>query len=600
MLFSASLSFLATYMRLKYIAFIVLLSLLANGAAARDDIAPAPRKMPRTPVARETLTGGKQAAPPSRIQTGQAVVLDSERIKIGDVEMRLFGIVPPGLSASFGPQARSALDGLTAAGVTTCVIRDRSRDRRFLATCHAANGADLALELLKRGLAVTARGSLQPTDLAAPYAAAEQAAQAQRLGLWSVTVPVAVSDAAMREAKARGESAKAGDKKETGGEDQASRPQEKQAGEKEDQPLVIEAGTDSKKETKQEAKQETKQEPATIPVTVSVSGKTDFSVPELADGAEPLSDSPPLLPWEEYLLAPAIAEKGFFERYQLLLTGVLMLLTALGILAAVAVQRWLDHREEVRSIAAALRGELMAARALCLARLNSTTDETPDKEISWPRIRALVFQAYVGRLGLLGSALSRQVASIYGQASDFSAYYNNPSSAREAKREPVSKRQSLQKLLRHIEEVLPKLVAVEQRGYADGRFGLSGRRFSPALSTQISHGAGDALAASETASASGSVKTAGKTGISDTLKRIIETAKNFAAEKLSRADSRISAQQNVDYEIYSVEYESGQMHFGGAFDISDEMPQEEEEKTAVPGENQRAGEEGREYPAGKI
>ncbi len=166
------------------------------------------------------------------------------------------------------------------------------------------------------------------------------------------------------------------------------------------------------------------------------------------------------MPLENMQAAPhAVAAMGFFERYQLLVTGLLMLFTIMGIIGAVLFQRWIDKKEELRSIAAALRGELMAARAVCLARLGGGEGE--ERNFTWPRIRTLVFQAYVGRLGMLGAVLSRQIASIYGQASDYSAYFEGPRKG-DAKNAVVSKRQALQTLMNHIEEVLPKLARVEQ------------------------------------------------------------------------------------------------------------------------------------------
>ena len=126
----------------------------------------------------------------SRDVEGPATIIDGEHLRIDDVDLRLFGVVPPQLSASFGPQARAALDQLTRGQNVHCHVRDRDHDGRFLATCTTVNTrADLAIELLRRGLAVTARGSLEPTEFAAPYAAAEDAARSQKAGLWSVTVP---------------------------------------------------------------------------------------------------------------------------------------------------------------------------------------------------------------------------------------------------------------------------------------------------------------------------------------------------------------------------------------------------------------------------
>src|SRR5262249_38401092 len=153
---------------------------------------PVPKNAPRTPVNREALPGRKPL-PPNSVLQGEAKIVDSDKLRIEDVDMRLFGIVAPQLSASFGPQARQVLDNLITGQTVSCTIRDRDQTGRYLATCRNGSSTDLALELVRRGLAVTARGSLASTDLAPTYIAAEQSAQAQKLGLWSVNIPAAAS-----------------------------------------------------------------------------------------------------------------------------------------------------------------------------------------------------------------------------------------------------------------------------------------------------------------------------------------------------------------------------------------------------------------------
>ena len=358
------------------------LLLLASGAAqAAWDEAPTPQRSPRTPVSQQALV--KPNLPPSKTLTGAAVVLDTERLRIDDTEIHLFGIVPPQLSASFGPQTRKALDNLTAAAPVTCLIRDRERDGRFLASCRNANNVDLAQELLQRGLAVTARGSLRNTDFDAPYTAAEQEAQTQKRGLWSTATP---------------------------------------------------AGTDTKAPS-----------PAIVTLAPIPATKPETKV-------EP---AVPVAPKEDTPAAPPSAGISPVERYQVLILGAFMMLTAFVAFGTVVTRRRMDQREELRAIAAALRGELMAARAIFLGRLR---DAESAQTAAWPRVRTTVFQAYVGRIGLLGADLARQVASIYGQSSDYGAYY----SATHGKTETLSKRHALQTVTNHIEEVLPRLEGVEQ------------------------------------------------------------------------------------------------------------------------------------------
>ena len=455
------------------------LMLASYGASAGPDDAPTPRKMPRTPVARENLVNQKSAPPPRNVE-GVATVIDTERLRVGDVEVRLFGIVPPQLSASYGPQARVALDKLTAGGVS-CVIRDRDRDGRLLATCHNnANNHDVAEEILKRGLAVTARGSLRTTELADAYMAAEQGAESQKLGLWSVATTAAPSAGSVAM-------------------EQAARDKDQAVKDNMLANLIASATGAAREEPKVEAAKAPIQETAPPPVKVEAPivsppkaepviapAKTEAAPPAVkadkeAKAAPAAAPLPPVAKPEPAVLvdlAPVVAApaamaaavesqgapRSFIERYQLLISGMLMLFTALGIVLAILAHRWLDRRDELRSIAAALRGELQAARAVCLGRLQTLAQETDERNAAWPRIRVMVFQAYVGRIGRLGAELARQIASIYGQASDYSTYYQAATHGSDGQFEPVSKQQALQTLVQHIEEVVPRLAQIEQHG----------------------------------------------------------------------------------------------------------------------------------------
>lgn len=398
------------------------LVLIAGSVAVAQEMPP-PRSSPRTPVNREALPGGGKGADvaKSRDVSGPATIIDGEHLRIGDIDLRLFGIVPPQLSASFGPQARAALDQLARGQIIDCHVRDRDHDGRFLATCATATTKeDLALELLKRGLAVTARGSLQPTELAASYEAAEDAAQTQKLGLWSTAVPAAANPATA---------------------------------------TVPKTETSNVPPLPSELKKEEKPAPivVAVPPAATTAAATNFTN-QLLKAPSPMMTS---ISVDDDSDAP-----GFVARYQLFITGLVVLATALGIVFVLAAERRRDRRDEMKAIAAALRGELLAARAVCQARLK-TWIEADNKTAAWPRIRATLYQAYVGRIGWLGAALARQIASIYGLASDYAAYFNpnGGGNGGEAMRtEAVSKRQALQALVQHIEEVLPKLAAIEQSG----------------------------------------------------------------------------------------------------------------------------------------
>jgi hypothetical protein len=177
--------------------------------------------------------------------------------------------------------------------------------------------------------------------------------------------------------------------------------------------------------------------------------------------------APPALPASALLPSanddldmPEAVSVGFFARYQILVTGLLMLATALGITAVIFHQRRQEKRDEMKAVAAALRGELTAARGVCVTRIKAISNEAEDNAVTWPRIRATLYQAYIGRLGWLGADLARQIASIYGQASDYASYYGEA----EAKTATMPKKQALQNLVSHIEEVLPRLGQIEQTG----------------------------------------------------------------------------------------------------------------------------------------
>lgn len=439
---------------------------------AQAQLAPTPRKSPRTPVRQEKLvTPEKPSLPASRVLQGTALVVDSERVKINGIEVRLFGVVPPLLSASYGPQARAALDALARAGTATCRVRDRTRDGHLLASCKNAENQDFGAELLRRGLAVTARGTLHGTELATPYIAAEEAAKAQKLGLWSV-VPIAASDSSILKAAQK--------EKEKAQAEQAAKEQ-------------------AAKETT--TKKEEQQPPSPAPQTESEavpSSPPALTAEERANalGAETETPTP-----EETALensSPMPAEKDFVETYQLLITGLVLLLAAFIFAGSFVFVREREKKDSLRATAAALRGELMAARAICLARLSRFAKENDEKTVSWPRLRHTVFQAYVGQLGRLGADLSRQIASIYGQSTDYSSYYVGA----DDKPEAASKKQSLQMLVQHIEEVVPRLADIEQRGAIAGP-----KRNARVLSSLLSR-------AAQPLSLSGTAKT------SETTKRI--------------------------------------------------------------------------------
>jgi len=399
---------------MKFLSFLLVALFPITAAMAQE--APAPKRMPRTPVSSKPLDSPHSTAPASRELQGFATIIDGEKLKIGKTELRLFGIVAPQLSASFGPQARAHLDALAGGQIVACHIRDRDRETRLLATCTNGKGTDLALALLRRGYAVAARGSIIGTDVALGYTTAEQLAQSQKLGLWSMAT-IAASNA-----KA---------------EPVAAAPQQ--------QPTKTEEPAPAPQQTTTEAPKESG-EPTEAQMQASITN--DLIVAQNEDQADEST-------------AYDDEDIGFFERYQILISGLLMLATALCISATFTIQRVREKRDETKSLAAALRGELMAARSVCYGRAKSITNDTEDHTAMWPRIRSTLFQAYVGRLGLLGAELARQIASIYGQSGDYASLYNPAAVV-----PPIGapKKQALETLIKRIDEVLPKLAVIEKTG----------------------------------------------------------------------------------------------------------------------------------------
>ena len=413
---------------MKKTAFVSLALACVISTAALGQEAPAPRRMPRTPVSSQPLVEPRDPMPASRQVQGPAAIIDGEKLRIGETDMRLFGIVPPQLAASFGPQARSTLDMLANGQPVTCQIRDRDRDGRLLATCRNAKDMDMGLELLKRGLAVTARGSIAGTELASSYMAAEQAAQSQKIGLWSMSAPAATAVLAPATVAAAKPEAAATAKAEA-------------------------AKAETAKAEAADVAPRTDKLAANAAQVSETQAKIAADLTQNAQNQSRLDDEA----WQESDGA------GFFERYQILIAGFLMLATAVSIIGALWAQKRRDKIDEVKAVAAALRGELMAARSICYGRIKSITSEEEDNAATWPRIRATLYQAYVGRLGVLGAELARQISSVYGQSSDYAAFYVPTGAANNA-----PKRQALETLMKNIDVILPKLAAIEQGGKIAG------------------------------------------------------------------------------------------------------------------------------------
>lgn len=131
------------------------------------------------------------AAPAAAEQlVGAARVVDGDTLDVASQRARLIGIDAPegrqvcqrdGRPWRCGDDAKAALRGLVANRTVTCDVKGRDRYQRALAVC-AAGGADVAREMVRRGMAVAyypARGVRGPS-----YEAEEAEAETAQRGLW--------------------------------------------------------------------------------------------------------------------------------------------------------------------------------------------------------------------------------------------------------------------------------------------------------------------------------------------------------------------------------------------------------------------------------
>lgn len=524
-------------MRVLAVTLAALLSLSSGSAFARSDVMPAPKKAPREPVQQVTLyeaapdytpppkpTGSlsnaikvaaktalsndpnaskpvKQSAKEMAKESiakanakelakqsivgkeakefeGVAKALDGERLMIGEKEIRLFGIVTPGISSNYGPQARQKLDAIIK-GAVLCKVTDKDKDGRPIAFCGTVDTPDLSYEMLRQGWAMVDRKALKNNSLAEVYEKVEQEAQSLNKGLFApmpmvnsvpisnpsntVTVPlVAPTTVQAAQAAAQPSSSSSapitaqpitamGAKVETikGG----SRPAERDPVARGEEPrtalsLIMPETTTATTATKPA------EAPAAAPAPVTA--KPTEAAPAPAATASSSSSSSP--------------QGGFIERYQGIVGGVLWIFGALAFGLAAVIRDRMQLAEKRRALAAALNGELTSARHICRTRARELirqrrlgeAENQPRPSQLWPRIRAVVYQAHVGSIGLLGSDLARRVASVYGQCADYAAYYQQTAMQRLPSGTAVS--ETLSTLADHIDNILDGLAQVEYTG----------------------------------------------------------------------------------------------------------------------------------------
>jgi endonuclease YncB( thermonuclease family) len=124
---------------------------------------------------------------------GRASVIDGDTIDIQGERIRFNGIDAPesrqlcktetGQDYRCGKVAADALDKFLAMSRPThCETLNRDRYKRFVANCYRADGASVSEWLVKTGNALD-----WPRYSKGAYAADQQAAQKDRLGVWSGT-----------------------------------------------------------------------------------------------------------------------------------------------------------------------------------------------------------------------------------------------------------------------------------------------------------------------------------------------------------------------------------------------------------------------------
>ncbi len=372
----------------------------------KSDIMPAPSRAPRTSVDREKV-GVSNEAPATMMGTAQAI--DGATIRIHDsardVTARLIGVVAPPLTTPEGASARVALDTILRNQTLDCARKDRDRDGSLVMSCSFGGGRDLSEAMLFTGTALFSRNGTIDNDLAVRYRAAEETAQMRRNGLWA-QVPATTAGAAPVAATA-----------------------------------PLKAAT-----------------PASTATPVSATAPTP--VISLTGGPASSQD---ISPSNKSTDNGNFAFTAWLEALGLLglLFGMLMLLDHRHTRRA-RLTHELDIHSDRQILAAALTGELAAARDICEARAALITNGgTP----TWPRLRTYIYQAHAEQIGLLGAVLARQVASIYGQMADYGATNRGVSYGAEIDlTTPASVSRALVRLCGYIEITLEGLAEVEHTG----------------------------------------------------------------------------------------------------------------------------------------
>ncbi|MGE3769512.1 MAG: thermonuclease family protein [Bdellovibrionales bacterium] len=396
----------------------LLLGVLSGPVWARDDIMPPPSAAPRTKVISQRLADGpegtsagakssRNTASTSRDMTGSAQALDGASLRLGNTELRLAGLIVAPVTTPDGITARTALDRLIEGQSLNCVRRDRERDGRLLVSCTRGDGSDVAAEMLRNGAALYSRSATLPDATVASYRVAEGEAQYNKRGLWaSVKSPAAP-------------------------------------------PPVVTA------------------QPAPVKVAPLPAAPAAAAAKEQAP--PPANDNVPAkaaVATVSGYTAPAPTESGS-NVGTFVMAGVLIGIMLLGLALFDFLQRRriryeseLEIQQNRQIVAAAIAGELAAARDVCDTRLQTMAG---GGEARWPRLRSYVYQSHVDKIGLMGPYLARQIATIYGQMADFAPGRDEAPASREIVNRNVLTK-TLDRLCGYIDTALEGLSYTEASG----------------------------------------------------------------------------------------------------------------------------------------
>lgn len=433
----------------KILGLVGLLLLAGPVLAAVDDM-PVPKAAPRTKVAQQKLDNNP--AKGGRVLTGAVKLFEGDKLRVGDTDIRLYGIVVPQQTSQHSVEARASLVRLLSDPEVSCRVLERDRSFRLLAQCRSAKNDDIALAMLQQGWALVARSVVAGTEFSDIYLAAENKAQVQKLGLWApAEVKVAAGDV-----KNVAATVPPGAITTTAAIPPSAAPPP---------PIALAPAANAALPTVEKLAEKIVAVAAPSPVVANlpVVAKNETppnqnsAIPNQLPVASDLSGPFPLLSQDQM-----IAWLWFAG----MTPALVMILFALG---QIALRRY-EYQQERRTLAAALRGELLAARAICTTRAEALAYDTDlmtgKASALWPRLRANVYAAHIGRIGLLGADLARKVSSLYGQFSDYAQYYTPRAQAESPRSDATGVQQSLFTLIDHIEETLNNLQAVENSGHA--------------------------------------------------------------------------------------------------------------------------------------